>query len=139
MHGGPAVSLDRGAIPFTFDPSASPKRRRTMSGDFPEADWKVLRSVKEAALNRLCERILDECRRVMDDASRSAHQRYLKMFELVQTRDDDIANAFNDMRRSRAIRSISWMRYLKLLTDDEWERFSPRTRELAQFLAGEIR
>ena len=110
-----------------------------MSGDFPEADWKVLRSVKDAALNRFCERVMDECRRVMDDRSLSAHQRYLKLFKLIERRDDDIANAFNDMRRSRAVERISWMRYLKLFTDQEWERFSPRTRELAQFLAGEIR
>lgn len=110
-----------------------------MSGDFPEADWKVLRSVKDAALNRLCERILDESRRVMDDGSLTAHQRYLKLFKLIQDRDDDIAMAFNDMRRSRAMNRISWIRYLDLLTEEEWERFSPRTRETALFLAGMIR
>jgi hypothetical protein len=109
-----------------------------MSGDFPEADWKVLRSVKDAALNRLCERILEECRGVMDDLSLTPHQRYLKLFELIQDRDDDIANAFNDMRRSRALNRISWIKYLDLLTDEEWERFSPRTRETALFLAGMI-
>lgn len=110
-----------------------------MSGDFPEADWKVLRSVKDAALNRLCERILDECRRVMDAPNGTAHERYLRLFELIQDRDDDIANAFNDMRRSRALNRISWINYLDLLTDEEWERFSPRTRETALFLAGMIR
>lgn len=109
-----------------------------MSGDFPETDWKVLRSVKDAALNRLCERILDECRGVMDDRGLTPHQRYLKMFKLVQDRDDDIANAFNDMRRSLAVQQISWIRYLGLLTDEEWERFTPRTRETALFLAGMI-
>ncbi|HEU4883755.1 MAG TPA: hypothetical protein VFT45_15965 [Longimicrobium sp.] len=109
-----------------------------MSEDFAEADWRVLRSVKDAALNRLCERILDECRGVMDDPGLTPHQRYLKMFKLVQNRDDDIANAFNDMRRSRAVQRISWIKYLDLLTDEEWERFSPRTRETALFLAGMI-
>ena len=107
-----------------------------MSGDFPESDWKVLRSVKEAALNRLCERILDECRTVMDDRGMSAHQRYLKLFKLIQDRDGDIANGFNDMRRSRAVQRISWMKYLDLFTDEEWARFSPGTRETALFLAG---
>jgi methionyl-tRNA synthetase len=110
-----------------------------MSRDFPESDWKVLRSVKQDALNRLCERIMDECRRVMDDGSLSAHQRYLKLFKLIQDRDEDVANAFNDMRRSRAVQQISWMRYLNLFTDEEWERFSPDTRDTALFLAGMIR
>ena len=98
----------------------------------------MLRCVKDAALNRLCARILDECRGVMDDPRLTPHQRYLKMFKLIQDRDDDIANAFNDMRRSRALNRISWIRYLDLLTDEEWERFSPRTRETALFLAGMI-
>jgi hypothetical protein len=109
-----------------------------MSGDFPESDWKVLRSVKDAALNRLCERVMNECRAVMDDRKGTAHERYLRLFKLIQERDDDIANAFNDMRRSRAVQKISWMRYLDLFTDEEWERFSPRTRETALFLAGMI-
>lgn len=109
-----------------------------MSADFPESDWKVLRSVKDAALERLCERVMDECRMVMDDRSLSAHQRYLKMFKLIQDRDEDLAHAFDDMRRSRAVQRISWMRYLGLFTEEEWERFSPRTRDTAQFLAGMI-
>ncbi|HEV3051957.1 MAG TPA: hypothetical protein VGX50_16735 [Longimicrobium sp.] len=109
-----------------------------MSGDFPEADWKVLRSVKDAALNRLCERILDECRGVMDDPNGTAHERYLRLFKLIQDRDEDIEHAFNDMRRSRAVQRISWIKFLDLLTDEEWERFSPQTRETALFLAGMI-
>jgi hypothetical protein len=28
------------------------------------------------------------------------------------------------------------MRYLGLFTDEEWERFSPKTRETVQFLGG---
>lgn len=107
--------------------------------DFPENDWKVLRSVKDAALNRLCERIMDECRAVMDDGSLSPHERYLKLFKLIRERNDDIAHAFDDMRRSRAVQRISWIRYLDLLTEEEWNRFSPGTRETALFLAGMIR
>jgi hypothetical protein len=109
-----------------------------MSGDFPESDWKVLRSVKPDALNRFCERVMDECRAVMDDRNGTAHERYLRLFKLVQERDEDLAHAFDDMRRSRALQRISWMRYLDLFTDEEWERFSPKTRDTALFLAGMI-
>jgi hypothetical protein len=110
-----------------------------MSGDFPESDWQVLRSVKDAALDRFCTRVMDECRAVMDDGNGSAHERYLRMFKLLENRDDELATAFNDMRRSRALQRISWMYSLKLFTDEEWERFSPRTRDSAMFLAGMIR
>jgi hypothetical protein len=111
---------------------------QAMDADFPEADWNVLRSLKQTALDRYCERVMDECRQVMENRNGSPHERYLRMFKLLRKRDGDLANAFDDMRRSRAVERISWMRYLKLFTDEEWERFSPRTRELAQFLAGEI-
>ena len=107
-----------------------------VSGDFPDADWKVLRSVKEAALNRFCDRVMEECRGVMDDRMGSAHERYLRLFKLIQDRDEDLSHAFDDMRRSRAVQQISWMRYLDLFTDEEWERFSPGTRDAALFLAG---
>lgn len=109
-----------------------------MSADFPESDWKALRAAKDAALDRFCARVLDECRAVMDDQSTSHHKRYLRLFKLLEERDDELASAFNDMRRSTALWRIAWIRYLKLFTDEEWERFSPRTRESAQFLAGEI-
>jgi len=110
-----------------------------MSGDFPESDWKVLRDVKPAALDRYCERVMDECRKVMDDGSGSAHERYLRLFKLMEDRNGKLAMAFDDMRRSRALERISWMKYLDLFTDEEWERFSPKTRDSAMFLAGMIR
>jgi hypothetical protein len=36
--------------------------------DFPEADWKILRRVHAAALERFCERVLSECKAVLDEA-----------------------------------------------------------------------
>ena len=107
-------------------------------GEIPEREWKVLRSVKDAALDRFCARVLDECRAVMDDESTSHHQRYLRLFRLIDERDAELAYAFDDMRRSRAIDRIAWMRHLGLYTSEEWERFSPRTRDTAQFVADEI-
>lgn len=110
-----------------------------MSADSSERDWKVLRSVKDAALDRFCARVFDECRAVMDDESTSNHQRYLRLFRLIEERDEDLSHAFDDMRRSTALWRIAWIRYLELFTEEEWERFSPGTRETAQFLAGQIR
>lgn len=110
----------------------------TMSGDFAEAEWRILRELKPVLLDRLCTRIMDECRAVMDDGTRSAHERYLALFQTVNERNEDVAMAFDDMRRSRAAWRLAWMRHLGLFHDDEWERFSPGTRDTVQFLAGEI-
>ena len=109
-----------------------------MNKDIAERDWKVLRDLKPVLLDRLCTRIMDECRRVMDDDARTPHQRYLTLFETIRDRNDELADAFDDMRRSRAIQRLAWMRHLKLFEGDEWERFSPETRETVRFLAGEI-
>lgn len=108
-----------------------------MNGDFPESDWKVLRAVKPAALDRYCERVMDEFRAAMDDLDGSAHERYLRLFDRVQKRDSTLSQAFDDMRRSRALERIVWMYRLKLFTDEEWARFSPGTRDAARLLAGE--
>jgi hypothetical protein len=98
-----------------------------------EPDWKTLRALQPMLLDRLCARILDECRAVMDDASLTPHQRYLKTFELIQRRDDDIDTAFNDMRRSMAILKLTAIRRMGLLTDAEFQRFSPKLREIVDF------
>jgi hypothetical protein len=105
-----------------------------MGPQIDEPDWKTLRALQPTLLDRLCAQILDECRAVMDDASLTPHQRYLKTFKLIQRRDDDIDTAFNDMRRSMAILKLTAIRRMGLLTDVEFQRFSPKARETVDFL-----
>lgn len=107
-----------------------------MGPQIDEPDWKTLRALHPALLDRLCAQILDECRSVMDDASLTPHQRYLKTFELIQRRDDDIDTAFNDMRRSMAILKLTAIRRMGLLTDAEFQRFSAEAREKVDSLVG---
>jgi hypothetical protein len=107
--------------------------------DFPEPDWKTLRALQPILLDRLCTRILDEMRGVMDDAGQTPHQRYLKIFDLLQDRNDDVAAGFDDMRRSRAIERLAYIHALGLFTDDEFQRFSPGTRETVLFMRGLVR
>jgi hypothetical protein len=94
-----------------------------------ERDWKVLRDLKPVLLDRLCTRIMEECRRVMDDDAMTPHQRYLKLFETIHDRNEELADAFDDMRRSRAVARLSNMYMLDLFTPDELARFSPETRD----------
>lgn len=71
--------------------------------DVPESDWKVFRELRELALQRFCKRVLEELERLRMNASRSHHERYLDVFELLRDRDEELAHAFNDPRRSRMI------------------------------------
>ncbi len=107
-----------------------------MSRGIAESDWKILRELHPIALDRFCRRILAEIESVVADSSRSHHQRYLAIYQLVERRDREIADAFNDMRRSRAVMRICHLRNLALLSDEEFARFSEETRGAVQGLLG---
>jgi hypothetical protein len=98
--------------------------------DIPEPDWKVFRTVRAAALDRYCARVLDECAAVIQDTSTTNHERYLRLFRMLRERDDDLAFAFNDFRRSTAIIQLARIHALGAVTDEELGHFSPGTREL---------
>ncbi len=53
---------------------------------------------------------------------------------MVKERDDSIAAAFNDLRRSTAIQRLASMIALGVVTDAELSQFSPATREAATTL-----
>jgi|SRR5215218_1441122 len=102
-----------------------------MSGrDIPESDWKIFRTVREAALDRYCARVLGECAAVIEDTSTTNHARYLRLFRMLRERDDDLAFAFNDFRRSTAIIQLARIHALGVVTDEELRRFSAGTQEL---------
>jgi hypothetical protein len=100
-----------------------------MSHDIKESDWKALRQLHAIALERFSVRILDELHRITSAKDRSAHARYLDVFRLIRERDDEMAHAFNDMRRSRAFQRLVAIQSLELLTAEELERLSPEMRE----------
>jgi hypothetical protein len=99
-----------------------------MSHDFPESDWKILRELTPILLDRVCKRVLDELTRLAAPADESHHARYLKIYTLIHKRNDEIANAFDDLRRSTAVLRLLAIRSLGLLADEELARFSPDTR-----------
>lgn len=92
-----------------------------------EAEWKTLRTVKEAALERLCGRILDESQAAIQGDG-SNHERFLRLFAVVRDRNDDVAWAFDRLSRSTADQKLAVMAKLGLVTDDELARFEPGTQ-----------
>lgn len=107
-----------------------------MMREFPEADWKVLRELREPALERFCERILGEVREISGATTASFHERYLRVFRLIETRDREIAGAFDAPRRSQALFQLARMVALGLFEPEDVARFSPTTRELIAKLTG---
>jgi hypothetical protein len=102
---------------------------------YEEADWKRLRRLHPVALDRFCARVLEEGRTLLADEEKTNHERYLALYRLLQERDDELADAFNDMRRSTAHLRLMRMQELGLLTEEEVEEFSPETREFLKSVA----
>ena len=110
-----------------------------MSTDLPESDWKAFRKLRELALERFCERILAEIGRITSDAKRTSHAQYLATYELIQERDDQIARAFNNPRRSVAVAQMAMMMSLNLISHEELQSFTPRTQSVVEALRQPMR
>jgi hypothetical protein len=99
-----------------------------------ESEWKVFRKVRAVALERFCERVLSGVDRLAHEPGQSAHERYRSIFQFLRQRDKELALAFDDSRRSRAVRQLTCMVFYEMLTEDELACFSQQTRDSVQFL-----
>jgi hypothetical protein len=101
-----------------------------------ESDWKIFKPLREAALERFCQRVLDEVQQIAADAGRTQHERYIAIYQLLQNRDQEIATVFDFLRRSTALMQIAAFRNRGLLTEEELNRFSKETREIVDRFVG---
>jgi hypothetical protein len=106
-----------------------------MFREIPESDWKVFRKLREVALERFCERVLREIGEMAAGTPISHHQRYLEVFKLVDRRNDELAHAFDNPRRSTALSQLVAIRSHDLITDEELSKFTVETQEAVQMLS----
>jgi hypothetical protein len=97
--------------------------------DIKETDWKLFKPLRKIALERFCERVLDEISRISSDGSKSKHERYLAIYRLVRERDQEIDPIFDVLRRSTAVRQLCAFRSHDLVTEQELRQFSPDLRK----------
>jgi hypothetical protein len=83
--------------------------------DVAEKDWKVFRRLHSLALERHCAKTLRMAQDIAGDKAQTNHQRYQRLFGLMQDRDKEIARAFNNPRRSVVLEQIVAIRSLGLL------------------------
>ena len=107
-----------------------------MPRDIHEADWKFFRKLREVALERFCERILSEIGKLSAAPDRSFHDRYIDVYRRIDDRDEELARAFNDPRRSRMVEQLAQLRALRLIEDEELAMFSEQTQEVVGALTG---
>lgn len=106
----------------------------SMQRTIPEPDWKQFSKLRRVALERFCQRVLSEITEIASDASRSSHDRHGAVYELIETRDKQLAHAFNDPRRSTAYFQLANICRLGLLSDEEMSLFGTGTREAIAML-----
>lgn len=94
-----------------------------------EADWKVFKQVRETALQRHCQQVLDDIDAISHDAALSAHERYLKVYELIHTRDRKMVAAFDGLSRTDAAFRLMLIRTLGLVSEEDLARFSPEIQK----------
>jgi hypothetical protein len=116
----------------------SVRRRGLVAHGVRESDWKTFRELREAALDRVCRRILEEVTELTQDGSRSHHERYRALWSLLRDRDEDVARAFDDPRRSRMLWQLAAIHHLGLLEPEEFERLHAETRETVESLSKEL-
>jgi hypothetical protein len=99
--------------------------------DIKESDWKVLRRLHSIALERYCQLILEEVK-LATACNDSYHDCYLKVYRLIQDRDETMARVFDDLRRSTALVLLLNIINEGLLTDEELKQFSQELQSRIQ-------
>jgi hypothetical protein len=107
-----------------------------MTRTISEPDWKLFRQLQGIALDRFCQRVLAEIERLASDTSKTSHERYLAIYERIHQRDRELADAFNNPRRSTAWVQLACIQSHELLSEEEMSRFSTETREVVRLYQG---
>lgn len=105
-----------------------------MSRSIPESDWKKFKIIHAALLEHFSQQTIVKIRALLDGPG-SNHERYLKLWKLIERRDRQLARAFDDFRRSTALQQLGIMRGAGLLQDDDLAQFSEETQQVVETLA----
>jgi len=97
-----------------------------------ESDWKIFRQLHGVALERFCERVIEEVRSSTASCTDSHHDCYLKLFDLLRRRDKELGDTFDTLRRSNALFLLVCIKRRGLLTEEELMRLSAETREAVE-------
>ena len=91
-----------------------------------EKDWRAFKALKAETLERYCASILAESAALNSDMERSAHERYLAMYALINKHNRSMAKAFDGHSRSKVRYQLRMMHTMGLVTDEDLQRFGLR-------------
>ena len=88
-----------------------------------EKEWKAFNAIKDKALERYCQSILDETKRLSTQTDKTSHECYLDVWELIEERNKIMRKTFDGRSRSRAMLQLKLMRSMNLVDEDELPAF----------------
>lgn len=77
-----------------------------------ESDWKKFTKIKDKAIDTFCNQCFDQYKAIMNDQSKTAHERYAEHYDLVHQRNKRMAHLFDGHSRSGA-----WLQLLSMRVD----------------------
>ncbi len=105
-----------------------------MEQNIPESDWQLFARFHKIALDRFCHTILEQIAPLAVGSLPSAHERYLKVWGVMEEGQKEIARLFNDYRRSTALQQLALICNAKAITEEEFAMFSEETRRQVRTL-----
>jgi hypothetical protein len=105
-----------------------------MPAELTEAEWRIFSDLRELALERFCGRAISDITRAAAAAARTNRQRHRRTVKVMNARDKELADAFDNPSRADALRQLALMQSHNLLTEDEMSQFSSETREGVRLL-----
>jgi len=96
-----------------------------MNDRIKESDWRKFKELRPLALQRYCQRVIDEVKDVLDKQNPDSHDQYLEVFNIVHGGDKKLARMFDQgFSRSKAFEQLLMYYGDGLLRDDEIEQLS---------------
>jgi hypothetical protein len=90
-----------------------------------ESDWKIFKKIKERAIDEFCTIALNEIREAAGNEEERPHDRYLKLYRLVENRDQQLSILFDHHSRSKAVLQLIGIRAEGLADEDLLSELSP--------------
>jgi hypothetical protein len=86
-----------------------------MNNQIKESDWKIFKELRPLALQRYCERVMEDVDKIIHVSERDAHERYIEMYKIVRDGDKRLPDIFADqdfflpsLFTSEALKSITF-------------------------------
>jgi len=90
---------------------------------------KALKSIKNNALQAVCESILADTKNIINNDSKDFHSRYLELFDLVRKKDKKIAQVFDGLSRSNATIQLMQLRAMGLVSESDLNELTTEFKE----------